>query len=580
MCFYSNRQQGQLAILRSACLFACLFWAAVSGSVASEKSQLERASAAQVRLPNNGHADVVPRVTPAAMVAPLSPPAVHDVKTPLPEAGEWLLQDGTGRELKPISMAASGADLYLLDPVSLWCVPGGRQLIESAQLATRVLQAGRVGPPTIVGKIPVQEMTKITYCQDRHSLVVLDKSGDVLEYLPGDKKWQVLRANAPVTGSPDPEYIDIASIGRGVCALDPERNEIWRIPTPAGGRSSYFVEVLPWRVKSGDVVVSDGVAVAFDGFTYVLKRSGRISRYAGGSGGGLASASHFQWKVVPHMRPSRLATAAGTPLFLVERELNRVVAIDKATGAAKQFLFGADADLKALLPGTSCFWVVDRNKLLMRSVAKGVPWSIKPNTRHIDARLDGLILPIDGVALPRHPGVWPGARRLYRWGIHQGVDFFADAATTGRVVMGTPVRAADAGKVVRSDVNFRDMDYPTYSRVIRQCRESHMTSDRNEDLLRGCQVWIDHGHGLVTRYAHLNGVASGIKAGRYVNRGDIIGYVGVSGTGQNLPGVAKHPHLHFEIWLDGHYLGWGLTQSETLGVFEDIFGAIGERGGS
>jgi murein DD-endopeptidase MepM/ murein hydrolase activator NlpD len=47
--------------------------------------------------------------------------------------------------------------------------------------------------------------------------------------------------------------------------------------------------------------------------------------------------------------------------------------------------------------------------------------------------------------------------------------------------------------------------------------------------------------------------------------------VGVSGTGQNLPGRAKYPHLHFEIWLDGKYLGYGLTPAETVGIFEDIF---------
>jgi murein DD-endopeptidase MepM/ murein hydrolase activator NlpD len=198
----------------------------------------------------------------------------------------------------------------------------------------------------------------------------------------------------------------------------------------------------------------------------------------------------------------------------------------------------------------------------------------------MDPRLDGLVLPIEGARLPRHPGVWPGARRLYRFGVHKGVDFFADPACGVKIAMGTPVRAADGGKVIRADVNFRDMDAASFSRVMRQCRLEHATSQAHEDLFRGCQVWLDHGNGLVTRYAHLNGVREGLVPGAFVGRGETIGYVGVSGTGQNLPGRVKHPHLHFEIWLDGKYLGWGLTPAETFGLLEDIFGSACERGNS
>jgi murein DD-endopeptidase MepM/ murein hydrolase activator NlpD len=85
-------------------------------------------------------------------------------------------------------------------------------------------------------------------------------------------------------------------------------------------------------------------------------------------------------------------------------------------------------------------------------------------------------------------------------------------------------------------------------------------------------VWIDHGNNLITRYAHLNKINSKIKVGQTVKHGDLLGFVGVSGTGQNLPGRAKFPHLHFEIWLDGKYLGYGLTPAETVGIFENIFG--------
>jgi murein DD-endopeptidase MepM/ murein hydrolase activator NlpD len=484
------------------------------------------------------------------------------------------LMDEHDRPLRPIATVAGDGALYFLSPDGLWMVPDGISKLVQPQ----ILKALRVGPGgAAVGSVPIQEFTALSYLYESHSVVVLDKSGDLFEYLPARREWRVFRANQPV-GSPDPEYIDLASLGARICVLDPERNEIWRLPERKGQRSAYFVQVMPWRIKPGDANVSDGISIAHDGDTFVLRRHGQITKYSGGASNGLAMRKPFNWKPVAKMRPSRLIAAAGTPLFVVERENNRVIAVDRASGRARQYLFDQQSDLRGLIPHSRCFLVIDRDRLMLRMLDKDDAWSKAPlPVRRMDSRLDGIAYPLSSVVLPRHPGVWPGARRLYRYGIHKGVDFFCDA---GKVTMGTPVKAADAGKVIRSDVNFRDMDSATYSRVMNQCRAEHRTSERNEDLFRGCQVWIDHGNGLVTRYAHLNGIRKGIKVGSYVSRGDTIAFVGVSGTGQNLPGVAKHPHLHFEIWLDGKYLGWGLTQSEILGAYEDIFGVVGERGGS
>ncbi len=55
-------------------------------------------------------------------------------------------------------------------------------------------------------------------------------------------------------------------------------------------------------------------------------------------------------------------------------------------------------------------------------------------------------------------------------------------------------------------------------------------------------VMISHGNGYVTYYAHLNEIA--VKEGDEVRKGDIIGYVGMTG---NVTGS----HLHFEVRLDG-----------------------------
>jgi len=58
----------------------------------------------------------------------------------------------------------------------------------------------------------------------------------------------------------------------------------------------------------------------------------------------------------------------------------------------------------------------------------------------------------------------------------------------------------------------------------------------------GNRVVIDHGFGFETFYAHLSKI--NIKVGQKVNRGDIIGYVGSTGT-------STAPHLHYEVSKNG-----------------------------
>lgn len=90
--------------------------------------------------------------------------------------------------------------------------------------------------------------------------------------------------------------------------------------------------------------------------------------------------------------------------------------------------------------------------------------------------------------------------------LHAGIDFNAG--------VGTPIKAAKAGKVITASV------LSGYGNVI----------------------VVDHGGGISTLYAHQSSFAVGV--GAQVSQGQVIGYAGMSG---NVTG----PHLHFEVRVNG-----------------------------
>ena len=59
----------------------------------------------------------------------------------------------------------------------------------------------------------------------------------------------------------------------------------------------------------------------------------------------------------------------------------------------------------------------------------------------------------------------------------------------------------------------------------------------------GNLVMVDHGNGIVTRYAHLRRIDA--KKNQVITAGTRIGQVGATGR-------ATGPHLHFEVRIDGH----------------------------
>jgi murein DD-endopeptidase MepM/ murein hydrolase activator NlpD len=94
-------------------------------------------------------------------------------------------------------------------------------------------------------------------------------------------------------------------------------------------------------------------------------------------------------------------------------------------------------------------------------------------------------------------------------------------------------------------------------------RELGYTPSEVLDGYRGRQVWIDHGDGLVSRYAHLGSIEPGIVEGTVVTQGQVIARVGNSGTPGSVSSDTYDVHLHLELWIDDHYVGQFLRPIEA-----------------
>jgi murein DD-endopeptidase MepM/ murein hydrolase activator NlpD len=180
-------------------------------------------------------------------------------------------------------------------------------------------------------------------------------------------------------------------------------------------------------------------------------------------------------------------------------------------------------------------------------------------------QVNGLTYPIAGGCLPKGDQLMPNAARTYRNGIHEGVDFYAVDNCTG-ITNGTPVVAVLAGRVVRADASFVD---PTQAEI--NAYLANPNTEESLDKFRGRQVWIDHGGGIVTRYCHLSGIAPGITVGTMVTQGQLVAYVGESGTPESVSNPGREYHLHFEIRTGSTYLGKGLPAADVRRLYLSAF---------
>ena len=171
----------------------------------------------------------------------------------------------------------------------------------------------------------------------------------------------------------------------------------------------------------------------------------------------------------------------------------------------------------------------------------------RPHDRLVLDALPRLRTPI-GIPHFNQPDIqMAGAPRHYRLGVHEGFDFYWQR--------GTQIAAVGAGNVARADWDYVE-PWPELFTLFRgQSAELGYTSPEAEEFFRGRQLWINHTHQLLTRYAHLSSLDELMIDGASVEQGQIVARVGNSGSPGLLVSPDEDAHLHLELRVDDGYLG-------------------------
>ena len=185
-----------------------------------------------------------------------------------------------------------------------------------------------------------------------------------------------------------------------------------------------------------------------------------------------------------------------------------------------------------------------------------------------------LLLPCEGIPVPKRTMRLPNAPRSYRNGIHKGIDFFAS--------WGTPIRTVASGVVVRADQNYKEVPADFREDMLRaSSKVGNTPSDIFNNILLGKSVFIDHGFDLVpgfrviSIYAHLSHINKNIEPGYNIQAGELIGNSGNTGMRESTLGSRAGSHLHWEMILQKEeeeiYLGRGMPNPELYNMLKRIF---------
>ncbi len=453
--------------------------------------------------------------------------------------GVWQYDDGLF--VHPIALEVAGDVAYLLD--------GGRVL---------ALNLAQPEPPTLllspgdrVEDVPVIEPLDLALTAV--GLLVLDRAGDVYGYDLAAQTWSLARYDRPIGATSSHYYV---ALDDGVLVepsynfamqFSPDRpDRFWALPE--GKRP---VDVSTWQTQTA-VLLQDANTL-----------TATVRLYA--------DATHIEtFQPTVEMRRPRQVVLTDTAVYVLDTAGRRLLTLTPDTGVLLTITQLPPVSAMAvdgkrlLLAGQNQLFFVDEPE--KRQVIPGGPvfMGVATHDTAVWSNLGPFLIPVQGSHAGLRDLQLPGAPRHYRLGVHEGVDFYWSA--------GTSVLAAAGGVVIRATHEYEQPDEVVFGRWWQKVREEGASTAEALDFYRGMQVWIEHPDGTIARYAHLSGIEEEVVMGTAVTAGQRIGQVGNTGSPLSVSSATEDAHLHFELWLNGHYLGQFLRPVEVRELVALLFG--------
>ncbi len=466
----------------------------------------------------------------------------------------------------PIQLELVDSTLYLVADGKLYSIE-----IDELKASLFVTPDNLMPEENRVDDIHIQELVYVGHDPSNDDLLLLDKSNDIFRYT-SEGAWRTEYLADQIPGFfPDPQFLAVVAGADQLFMLDADLGRVWRITEKKKAPDShYFGLAASFGVDF--TLTRDAENERF----YVLNRDGSLTSIQMQAG---SEPSTRTSSVSPVRWPSQVSTE-GETLFIVDGEERTVTFYDlprlDLLGTVG-FRHAGMQRLRNVALDAQTIYGIAGSKLYAASLTDPnleCPAVTYDDTFYFDGAdvrdlLPNIALPFSNGSLPSRPRSYPGARRLYRHGVHEGLDLYA--LDVPDLDIGTRVAVIADGTVTRADHDYVELSQEEYEAAVSQTGTEHRTNAALVDTFSGRQVHVDHTPQVRSRYLHLSAIEPAIMPGVRVARKAPLGAVGVSGTSAGVYETNAGVHLHFEIWIDGRYLGQGLSLYETMRLWEALF---------
>lgn len=511
-------------------------------------------------MPPPATATIAPTSTSAPPPTP-TPTAVPICESPDPAVwGKWCFQNDLF--IYPLALDKQGDTFYLLD--------GGRVLALSASQPPVTLLA----PGDVISDTRVIEPLDLVAGDGE--LLVLDRAGDVYRYetQTNTAVWTLDRYDRPRGKTASHYYIALDLRGQDRYLLDASYHYglRYQVGDEAAGDSGWLLPDKHLVDMALAPTAEEDASQAYVLLQTPFTDEARLLFYEAGQ-----EITRFQPAVDRPLTAPRQVRVTNTAVYVLDEAGHRLSRFDPRTGRLQEDI--------PLPTAVSTFWVTpDDSQLVLAGrdalyfwppptpqptqfITGGTPLTgAQPHDPAVWEHLTPRLWPVQGAQLPRREIQMPGAPRHYRLGVHEGLDFYWSA--------GKEIRATAKGIVIRAMHDYTQ-PYPADYFAQRQASATAgYTPPAALDFYRGQQLWIEYEDGTIGRYAHLQAIDPTLQIGTAVAQGQIVGWVGNSGTPASETSPTEDTHLHYEIWLnETHHLGQFIRPSEARAWFATLFTA-------